>query len=420
MLSAVVLRTKPDAKLASLAARGSEAAFEAIVQRYRPLLLTYCRRLLRSESGSEDVVQQVFLSAWAALRVGTEVRDIRSWLYRITHNHAVSVLRRSGDDFDELNEDVCRLTAPESELDRRVLMHEALAAVASLPELQHKAILRTALEGYSYAEVAAELGITGSAVRGLVHRARASLRRALAAFVPAPLVLWAGGQARRSCSLTERLVEIVAGGGAAGGAAVLVKGTAVLATSAVVVGGALGGAIDARHVPTRIDPERASAARVLASRSDPVSTSAETPGSGRPRAMTWLISQTVLSRGARLRAAVWRRGVIGAPGAPPGGGSTSPSLGVYAGPRESGASTGRSAPPTEQPAGPRMFEGDSVSASRTPPSSRSTPTPRTASPPAMGSPPYRVGVLALDERRSEPATPQRSTAVEPVRRSSDC
>lgn len=242
MISKIVLRTQPDGKLALLASQGSEAAFEALVKRYRPVLHAYCGRLLLSESTSEDVVQQAFINAWSALTAGAEVRELRPWLFRITHNQAISALRRPGYDFDELSESLCATAAPDSDLERRTLMRETLAAVAALPELQREAILRTAVNGYSYEEAAAALGITDEAVRGLVYRARTSLRQGVAAFAPAPLVLWAAGQAQRA-GLASWIGEAVAGGGSAGAAAIVLKGAGVLATSAVVLGGTVGGAI---------------------------------------------------------------------------------------------------------------------------------------------------------------------------------
>lgn len=305
MLSRVLLRTQPDVKLASLAARGSEAAFEAIVHRYRRPLLTYCRRLLRSETRGEDVVQQVFLNAWAALRGGTQVRDVRSWLYQIAHNVAVSVLRRAETELDELSETQCGLTTPEGELDQRMLTHDALAALAALPELQHKAMLRTAVEGYTYQEVATELGITDTAVRGLVYRARSTLRQALGAFTPPPAVAWAAGQGHRGASLGE----IVAGGGSAGAAAVVLKGTGIVVTSAVIVGGALSGATNTPHRPLGTDQRPTSAAHATAtatpSRPVPIASAARIP----EHALRWRVPQAarLLTLGVGPGEGVWRR-----------------------------------------------------------------------------------------------------------------
>ena len=64
--------------------------------------------------------------------------------------------------------------------------------------MQRDAILLSAIDGRSHEEVASALGISSGAVRGLLYRARATLRSAAAAFTPGPLIGWAsGGAARR-------------------------------------------------------------------------------------------------------------------------------------------------------------------------------------------------------------------------------
>ena len=42
------------------------------------------------------MLQASFVRAWQALRAGTEVRDLRPWLYRIAHNQALNTLRAAG------------------------------------------------------------------------------------------------------------------------------------------------------------------------------------------------------------------------------------------------------------------------------------------------------------------------------------
>ena len=70
------LSSQPDERLVSLARAGSEPAFVVIVERYRPELYAFAHRL-SSEGTGEDIVQQAFLSAFAALRSGAEVRHLR-------------------------------------------------------------------------------------------------------------------------------------------------------------------------------------------------------------------------------------------------------------------------------------------------------------------------------------------------------
>jgi RNA polymerase sigma factor (sigma-70 family) len=103
LLSSALLRGQTDERLVELAAAGHDRAFEAIVERYRRPLLRYLRRLL-SDTLAEDVVQATFISAWSSMRTGTEVRDLRPWLYRIAHNAAINALKKAGEAMEEVPE----------------------------------------------------------------------------------------------------------------------------------------------------------------------------------------------------------------------------------------------------------------------------------------------------------------------------
>src|SRR4051794_21301753 len=111
LLSSALLRVQTDERLAELAAAGHDRAFEAIVERYRRPLLRYLRRLL-SETLAEDVVQSTFINAWSSLRTGTEVRDLRPWLYRIAHNAAINALKKVGEVMEEVPEAIGGVAPP--------------------------------------------------------------------------------------------------------------------------------------------------------------------------------------------------------------------------------------------------------------------------------------------------------------------
>ncbi len=236
MVSSTLLRTQSDARLLGLARQGQERAFEAIVERYRKPLIRFCRRFL-PEPRAEDAVQQTFLNAWSSLRRGTEVADVRPWLYRIARNAALDSVQRAGYDYAELTEALELSPAPEGELERRWVMRETLSGVAALPANQREALLRTAVEGHSRAEIARDLQISEGAVRQLVHRARLTLRATASAVTPMPVVSWAASLGSPDAPLSARIAELAAGGGAAGGAGLLVKtGTVVVAAGALAVG----------------------------------------------------------------------------------------------------------------------------------------------------------------------------------------
>jgi RNA polymerase sigma factor (sigma-70 family) len=236
-----VLAAQSDQRLLALVREGHERAFEALVHRYRRSLLRYCRRTMRlSEERAEDALQQALVQVWIALTGGTQVRDLKPWLYRVVHNAAVNVMRSSSENVTELTDAMhARIVgAGESNLDRKIAVHEALSDVAALPRMQRQAMFLTAVDGQTHDEVAEALGITHGAVRGLLHRARRTLRSAAAATTPQSLIQWACGGAGSSAPSTERLAELSVGGGVIGMTGVLAKGAAIAVTAGALVTGA--------------------------------------------------------------------------------------------------------------------------------------------------------------------------------------
>jgi RNA polymerase sigma factor (sigma-70 family) len=231
------LQTQPDGRLVELARDGHERAFEALVHRYRRELMAYCCRLTSSNATAEDVLQQALMQAWVAIGRDAEVRDVRPWLYRIVHNVAITHLRRAGADVVELD-GAQGAGGADSEVERRLEARAALAGLAALPELQRQVMLSTALEGRSHEEIAALLGLSNGAVRGLIYRARAALRAAAAAVIPAPVLHWAVRQEVRGSAGSSHFLEAMAGGGSAGLGGLLIKGTAVIATAGALASAA--------------------------------------------------------------------------------------------------------------------------------------------------------------------------------------
>jgi RNA polymerase sigma factor (sigma-70 family) len=263
-----LLVTQSDERLLTLVRQGHERAFEALVHRYRRPLLAYCRRLSLPPARGEDVVQLALLKLWIAVREGTEVRDLKAWLYRVAHNVAVNTLRDSCRDTESLADPVLldagthssdpsasrphvgrrlRPATDESPLEHNLQMRDTLAEVAALPPLQREVIVRTAVAGHSHEQVASDLGITNGAVRGLLYRARLALRTAITVLTPPPLLALLAGRSEQSGPAPERLAELAGGGGSAGLGGLLLKGGLVAITAGTVVTGAAVVHIDGLH-----------------------------------------------------------------------------------------------------------------------------------------------------------------------------
>jgi RNA polymerase sigma factor (sigma-70 family) len=224
-----ILASQSDERLVKLARSGHERAFDAIVGRYRRQLVRFCGRIL-PESRAEDAVQQAFINAHAALLASDEPVQLRPWLYAITRNAALNMLRQNGWNYEQIPLDFDGVRRPDQVFEQRIELQRTVAALNELPERQRDALVMREFEGRSYDEIALALGANDGAVRQLLNRARVTLRNAASLLTPPPLV------ARAAASMPpadgRRAAELFAGLGAAGmakaGATALVAGTLVV------------------------------------------------------------------------------------------------------------------------------------------------------------------------------------------------
>jgi RNA polymerase sigma factor (sigma-70 family) len=176
-LAGPLLRLRTDEQLLTLFRAGHDEAFGTLHDRYRQRLLAYTRQMLGgSQSDAEDVLQDVFLRAYHALRADRRPVALRAWLYRVAHNRCIDQLRRpapAAEDIYDLNRGV--QSDPIVEAERREDLRRLVADVRGLPEQQRSALLMRELEGLPYRELADALGVTVPAIKSLLVRARVGL-----------------------------------------------------------------------------------------------------------------------------------------------------------------------------------------------------------------------------------------------------
>src|SRR5438067_12444637 len=92
----VLLRLRSDDQLLALFRDGDDEAFGILHDRYRQRLFGYVRQMLSagSRQDAEDVLQDVFVRAYGALRADGREMNVRAWLYRVAHNRCIDQLRR--------------------------------------------------------------------------------------------------------------------------------------------------------------------------------------------------------------------------------------------------------------------------------------------------------------------------------------
>lgn len=266
LLSSVVLRSQSDARLTRLAAEGHQAAFAVIFERYERELRAHAARIVRP-ARVDDALQHTMLSAWSSLLAGNTIDDLRPWLHQIVHNACLNTTRRRGYDDAELPSTAAATALTEDIVQGRLTAGEALTAIAALPPAQRQALTLTAIDGRSARDAAADMGVSENALRQLVYRARSSMREAVSAVTPLPLLLSAAGHAGAGSlgagAGTVGGAGLVSSAAAAGGGSVAVKTAAIVAIAA----GAVGATTLHRDQP----PHHAQAARL------PVATATTSP-----------------------------------------------------------------------------------------------------------------------------------------------
>jgi RNA polymerase sigma factor (sigma-70 family) len=154
-----------------------------IHDRYRARLLAYVRQMLAGgHPDAEDVLQDVFVRAYAGLRANGRELSLRAWLYRIAHNRCVDELRRPMPPAPEPADLApAAMNDPVLESEKRESLRRLITDIRRLPDQQRSALLMREMSGMTYAEIAGVLGLSVPAVKSLLVRARVGLAAALQA-----------------------------------------------------------------------------------------------------------------------------------------------------------------------------------------------------------------------------------------------
>jgi RNA polymerase sigma factor (sigma-70 family) len=249
------LAAQSDERLVRLLREGHGPAFEEIVRRYRAPLVAFATAIV-SHARAEDVVQVSLEKAHNALVADDREVALRPWLFTIVRNSALNLIRAEPTT-DELLAASATVPGPSEAAERSDELDRLIVAICALPDAQREALVKRELEGVGHGEIAAHLGTTATAVRGLIFRARTTLRNAVGALVPLPVL--------RALLAQGSVAAGVAGGGAGAGtgAALLggagAKGVTAIAAAVVAVGAGI--AIDRGH--HRGDPHEAEAAAAV-------------------------------------------------------------------------------------------------------------------------------------------------------------
>jgi RNA polymerase sigma factor (sigma-70 family) len=158
------------------AARGERRAFEQIYRRYHQQLYRYCYAILRRESDAEDALQATMAAALRSLPGEKREVSLRSWLYRVAHNEAITLLRGRSKQADPEQAPEPARQSVEAEYAERERFEVILTDLGELPERQRSALVMRELSGLSYEEIGEALDCSGGAARQIVYESRVALQ----------------------------------------------------------------------------------------------------------------------------------------------------------------------------------------------------------------------------------------------------
>src|ERR1700729_2067800 len=151
--------------------------FEQLVGELRPKLHRYCARMTGSAVDGEDIVQDAFIKALAALPSVGVVANPEGWLFRIAHNTALDFLRRRARGPIMVNDEALdMIAAPGSSDQDHEITATSLRTFMRLPTLQRSAVILKDVLGHSLEEVASITGASEAAAKSALQRGRVRLR----------------------------------------------------------------------------------------------------------------------------------------------------------------------------------------------------------------------------------------------------
>jgi RNA polymerase sigma-70 factor (ECF subfamily) len=163
-----------DDALVALIRHGDEAAAEALIKRYYPPILRYCRRHCSDCGKAEDLTQETFLKLFAGIGAYQEKQQFKAYLYTIAHHLCIDdsrkVLMYPLEQEDELVYEPNELRQVEDQMEIREML-EILSGE------QREAILLRFGEELTYKEIAAVMGCNLRTAQSRVRGAIKALKR---------------------------------------------------------------------------------------------------------------------------------------------------------------------------------------------------------------------------------------------------
>lgn len=159
----------------------ADAILRELIDVHAASMFRVARSIVRDASLAEDVVQESMFKAWQAASSFRGDSSLRSWALRITHNTAVSTLRKRREDVQDPQ------TMPETEsghspdrqVSGRMMVDELWTALDQLDDISRTIVILREVEGMSYEDISDALALPLPTIKTRLFRSRKLLAQSL-------------------------------------------------------------------------------------------------------------------------------------------------------------------------------------------------------------------------------------------------
>lgn len=163
---------------------GKRNQFKVLIDRYSPVVFHIVRRFVKDEDEVQELVQQIFIKVYEKIEGFKKESSFSSWIYIIAMNHCrdyAKNIRRNNKNFSEVEDDYIDSNwnherTPHLQLELKEWKELLDSALNKLSEDYSQPFLMKYRDGMSYQVMEELTGVSVSALKVRVHRARKELK----------------------------------------------------------------------------------------------------------------------------------------------------------------------------------------------------------------------------------------------------